>query len=151
MENTDISEGDRSYFNETSEFVDAYLYVFDGSVAGYCFVNKRFLDVPELGTKTPLPPASFYIFKCYVLHEFRGRGIFTASLSHINSQMLPQGYATSFICASAGNIASLRGIRLAGYLTLCSCWMIEKGNFKRRLHPFEGQLLESMHAFGTPA
>jgi len=141
MENSDISNRDKDYFDKSSEYIDCYVSKLNGRITGYYFVNNRLLDVPEVNIKLRLPPLTFYIFKCFVFRGYRKRGIYTAALLRINRLKFQNNFRASFICASPTNIAAIKGNERVGFRKIGRCWTIQKGPFRKSFNNFERRCL----------
>jgi len=55
---------------------------------------------------------------CLTFPEFRGKGIYPAALHTIQRYLRERGCTRCFICVKADNIASIRGIEKAGFVSV---------------------------------
>jgi CelD/BcsL family acetyltransferase involved in cellulose biosynthesis/GNAT superfamily N-acetyltransferase len=105
-----------------------YVALSGSAIAAYVWITVgKTVEVPELGGSIELGPKQAYLFDCYTLPSFRGRGLYPLLLRKAMSRAT--GCTKAFIVSEQGNAASKRGIEKAGFRLVQS---IERTRWFRR-------------------
>jgi len=86
-----------------------------GKLAAYGWVSFDEEEIGELGLHIHLAPDEAYIWDCATLPAYRGQHLYPALLVHIISKLRTEGLRQLWIGASRENVASQRGMMLAGF------------------------------------
>lgn len=87
----------------------------DGSLATYGWVTFDKEEIGELGLSIRLRPGEAYIWDCGTPPAYRGQRLYPALLSYICAELRALGLRRLWIGADADNVASQRGMELAGF------------------------------------
>lgn len=88
----------------------------EGFAVAYGFFYGRRLPLPEIGAELPLGESEAYISQCYVLPDYRGRGLYRQLLGQICAELGRRGVRAVLIASDAANRFSVRGIESAGFV-----------------------------------
>ncbi len=102
----------------------AWAVIIEGRIVHYDFVTFqcRWLDIVQQEFR--LKQNEAFIYNCHTLEAWRGKGLFTCALNRLNHHLASSGTKRCFIDADAGNEASLKAIRKAGFEHYQSRYML---------------------------
>lgn len=86
--------------------------------ASWCATRPTWTE--ELRTYLSPPPGDAYVYESFTRPDARGRGIYPLVLSAIADDLFDRGIGRIWIGVDAGNEASLRAIRKAGFAEVFS-------------------------------
>ena len=92
-----------------------YIGRVDGRLATYGWVTFDQEEIGELGLSIRLQPGEAYIWDCGTPPVYRGQRLYPALLSYILAELRRLGLRRVWIGADADNVASQRGMELAGF------------------------------------
>jgi RimJ/RimL family protein N-acetyltransferase len=92
-----------------------YIGRVDGRLATYGWVTFDEEEIGELGLSIRLQPGEAYIWDCGTPPAYRGQRLYPALLSSIITGLRAMGLRRVWIGADADNVASQRGMELAGF------------------------------------
>jgi ribosomal protein S18 acetylase RimI-like enzyme len=84
-------------------------------IAAYGWASQGQESVGELERSFRMLSGEAYIWDCATLPEYRGQGIYSALLSHMQAQLRSAGVGRIWIGASLNNQPSLKGFINAGF------------------------------------
>lgn len=87
----------------------------DGRLATYGWITFDKEEIGELGLSIRLQPGEAYIWDCGTSSAYRGQRLYPALLSYILIELRALGLRRVWIGADADNMASQRGMELAGF------------------------------------
>ena len=91
----------------------------DGRFAGVCWHSR---PVNRQDYFVPLTASDTVIYACFVLPEFRGRGIYPRMLQSLITSLLAEGLESVYIDCKIWNQPSIRGIEKAGFEYIGTSW-----------------------------
>lgn len=110
-----------------------YIALVDGKLAAYAWVTSCFCHVSEINLSLSVGTGYLYIYDCFVIPEWRSRGIYSALLVKIVDDFRhhPGGaiYHTACIGADPRNLASVAGIKRAGFAEYTRARYVRAGKF----------------------
>jgi len=86
-----------------------------GALAAYGWVSFVEELIGEMRLRVRLVPGEVYIWDCATLPAYRKRRLYTALLGHILGELRAEGLCRAWIGTNRDNVASQRGIALAGF------------------------------------
>jgi ribosomal protein S18 acetylase RimI-like enzyme len=86
-----------------------------GTLVAYGWVTFDEEWIGELNLRIRLAPGEAYIWDCATLPAYRGQRLYPALLAHISSELRAEGFRRALIGADSDNLASQRGLLLAGF------------------------------------
>ncbi len=92
-----------------------YVAWVDGTLAAYGWVTLDEEGIGELGLRLRLAPGEAYIWDCATLPSYRGQRLYPALLRHISRELQAEGFRLVLIGADSDNLASQKGMVLAGF------------------------------------
>jgi GNAT superfamily N-acetyltransferase len=92
-----------------------YAAMVDGKLAAYGWVTFDEEAIGELGLRFRLKAGEAYIWDCATLPAYRRQHLYTALLSYIASELRASGLCRLWIGADMDNLASQKGMALAGF------------------------------------
>ncbi|HEY7347759.1 MAG TPA: GNAT family N-acetyltransferase [Ktedonobacterales bacterium] len=92
-----------------------YVAWVEGTLAAYGWVTFDEEGIGELGLRIRLGPGEAYIWDCATLLAYRGQRLYPALLVYISSELRAQGFRLALIGADSDNVASQKGMILAGF------------------------------------
>jgi hypothetical protein len=93
-----------------------YVAFLGGRLAHYSWVQRSGTHpITEAGMSVPIESGDFWIYHCRTVEWARGNGIYPATLERIVDDHFGAGYRTARIYTARKNIASQKGILLAGF------------------------------------
>ena len=87
----------------------------DDRIIAYGWVSQTSECIGEQERVIQIQPREAYIWDCATLEEFRGRGQYSALLSHMIAALRDEGVRRIWIGSSLANKPSLRGFANAGF------------------------------------
>ncbi len=87
----------------------------DGQLVSYAWVSFEEEFVGELRLLLRLPPGEAYIWDCATRPEYRQRGLYTALLAFVCSELRQEQVRRAWIGTDLENLVSQRGIARAGF------------------------------------
>ncbi len=92
-----------------------YIGRIDGKLATYGWVTFDAESIGELGLSIRLQPDEAYIWDCGTPPAYRGRHLYPALLTYILAELHQMGLRCVWVGADSDNIASQKGMVLAGF------------------------------------
>lgn len=86
-----------------------------GALASYGWVSFEEEGIGEVGLILHLQRGEAYIWDCATLPTYRGQRLYPALLTHILGRLRAEGLQRVWIGASHDNVASHKGMQLAGF------------------------------------
>lgn len=125
----------RFYRRMKHGYQHCYVLIDKNEIVAYAWVTTSTCYVSELDFMLPIGLGRFYIYDCFVDEAFRGRGLYQALLGKIIADYAtlrwPGQFTAACIAAEPGNIASIRGIRRAGFKEFARARYIQIGKATR--------------------
>lgn len=87
----------------------------EGTLVAYGWVTFDEEWIGELSLRIRLAPGEAYIWDCATLPAYRGQHLYPALLTYISSELRAEGFRRALIGADGDNLASQRGMLLAGF------------------------------------
>jgi RimJ/RimL family protein N-acetyltransferase len=100
-----------------------YIASIEGKIVTYGWVTFDEEWIGELGLNFRLKAGEAYIWNCATLPAYRGLRLYPALLAYILRELQTQGQQRVWICADDDNLASQRGMLLAGFQPIADIFM----------------------------
>lgn len=120
----------------------------DRQLAGYLFLAWGGIEPEhnwgwrgEAGFGISLPPQHAFLFKAFVVPQFRGLGLYRAMLEQLKSTLRLAGTEGVLATTEWINTPALRSIRQAGFHSLGLCWRFGIGSSVWGYYPKAGERL----------
>ncbi len=94
-----------------------------GVLAAYGWVSFDAESIGELGLRLHLAPGEAYIWNCATLPAYRGQRLYPALLGYIVRELHSEGLRRVWIGADSDNLASQKGMILAGFQPVADIFM----------------------------
>ncbi len=95
-----------------------YAGLVEGEIATYGWVTLDEEPIGELGLSIRMKAGEAYIWDCVTLPAYRGQHLYPALLAYMLAELSARGLRRIWIGTDADNVASQKGIAIAGFQAL---------------------------------
>ena len=87
----------------------------DDKIVSYCWVTTKPVEIGEIGCAINPRPDEIYLYDAFTFAEYRGQNLYPAVMHRILSHSQEAGLRRALIFVMSDNVASIRGVRKAGF------------------------------------
>ena len=87
-----------------------------GRIVSYCWVTRNAVEIGEIRCVIRPRPDEIYLYDAFTFEAHRGRNLYPALLSRILEQSRDAGIRRALIFVMSDNVASIRGVKKAGFV-----------------------------------
>ncbi len=84
-------------------------------IVSYCWVTTKPVEIGEIGCAINPRPDEIYLYDAFTFAEYRGQNLYPAVMHRILSHSQEAGLRRALIFVMSDNVASIRGVRKAGF------------------------------------
>ena len=84
-------------------------------IVSYCWVTRKPVEIGEIGCAINPRPDEIYLYDAFTFAEYRGQNLYPAVMHRILSHSQEAGLRRALIFVMSDNVASIRGVRKAGF------------------------------------
>ena len=84
-------------------------------IVSYCWVTKKPVEIGEISCAIHPRPDEIYLYDAFTFADYRGRNLYPAVMNRILAHSREAGLRRALIFVMSDNVASIRGVRKAGF------------------------------------
>ena len=84
-------------------------------IVSYCWVTREAVEIGEIGRAINPRADEIYLYDAFTFSEHRGQNLYPAVLQRILAHSREAGLRRALIFVMSDNVASIRGVRKAGF------------------------------------
>ena len=84
-------------------------------IVSYCWVTRQAVEIGEIGCAINPRDDEIYLYDAFTFAEYRGQNLYPAVLRRILEHSRDAGLRRALIFVMSDNVASIRGVRKAGF------------------------------------
>lgn len=84
-------------------------------IVSYCWVTKKPVEIGEISCAINPRPDEIYLYDAFTFADFRGQNLYPAVMHRILAHSREAGLRRALIFVMSDNVASIRGVRKAGF------------------------------------
>ena len=84
-------------------------------IISYCWVTRKSVEIGEIGRAINPRADEIYLYDAFTFAEYRGQNLYPAILQRILEHSRDAGLRRALIFVMSDNVASIRGVRKAGF------------------------------------
>ena len=84
-------------------------------IVSYCWVTKKPVEIGEIGCAINPRPDEIYLYDAFTFADYRGQNLYPAVMHRILAHSREAGLRRALIFVMSDNVASIRGVRKAGF------------------------------------
>ena len=84
-------------------------------IVSYCWVTRKPVEIGEIGSSINPRADEIYLYDAFTFAEYRGQNLYPAVMHRILAHSREAGLRRALIFVMSDNVASIRGVRKAGF------------------------------------
>ena len=84
-------------------------------IVSYCWVTKKPVEIGEISCAINPRPDEIYLYDAFTFADYRGQNLYPAVMHRILAHSREAGLRRALIFVMSDNVASIRGVRKAGF------------------------------------